>query len=104
MKSSLDYSGAERVSWTRARIVTVERPKKRLNAKTRKRCITNKRKARERDQLDTNHDERKSKSLFRMHNETNKRKERDWPVEKMTRKKTKNVYGCTMELMYIHPH
>ena len=73
--------------------MTIERPKKRPNAKTRKRCITNKRKARERDQLDTNHDERKSKSLFRMHNETNKRKERDQPVEKMTRKKTKNLDG-----------
>ena len=30
---------------------------------------------------------------FRMHNEENKRKERDQPVEKMTRKKTKNLDG-----------
>eukprot|EP00959_Pyramimonas_sp_CCMP1952_P106338 2223285-Pyramimonas_sp.AAC.2 len=37
--------------------------------------------------------ERKSKSLFGMHNENNKRKERDQPVEKMARKRTKNLDG-----------
>ena len=37
--------------------------------------------------------ERKSKLLFRIHNEDNKRKGRDQPVEKMTRKRPKNLDG-----------
>eukprot|EP00976_Prorocentrum_cordatum_P061914 1176505-Prorocentrum_minimum.AAC.2 len=47
------------------------------NEKTCVKCKTNKRKVKATG-------ERKSKSLFRMHNEENKRKERDQPVEKMT--------------------
>ena len=62
--------------------MVIGQPKKRLNnAKTREKYITNKRKVR--DQPDTNHGERKSKSLFQTH-KTNKRKERDQSVEKMT--------------------
>ena len=49
----------------------VEQPKKRPNAKARKKDTTNKRKIR--DQPDANHGERKSKSLFQKH-KTNKRK------------------------------
>eukprot|EP00976_Prorocentrum_cordatum_P089065 1187594-Prorocentrum_minimum.AAC.4 len=56
------------------------------NEKACEKCKTNKRKVKA-----TN--ERKSKSLFRMHNEENKRKERDQPVEKMTRKRRKNLDG-----------
>ena len=54
---------------------------KRLNnEKTREKYITNKRKVRDQPDLGgvdvhTNHGERKSKSLFRLHNETNTRKE-----------------------------
>eukprot|EP00976_Prorocentrum_cordatum_P071581 1180386-Prorocentrum_minimum.AAC.1 len=78
--------------------MVIERPKKRPNAKTtRKKCITNKRKVR--DQPDTNHGVGKSKSLFQKH-KTNKRKERDHSVEKMTRKKTKKLDGVDV---YIHP-
>ena len=51
----------------------VEQPKKRPNAKARKKDTTNKRKIR--DQPDANHSERKSKSLFQKH-KTNKKKER----------------------------
>ena len=40
----------------------------------------------------TNHGERKSKLLFQKH-KTNKRKERDQSVEKMTRKKAKKLDG-----------
>ena len=68
----------------------VEQPKKRPNAKARKKDTTNKRKIR--DQPDANHGERKSKSLFQKH-KTNKRKERDQSVEKMTRKQTKKLGG-----------
>ena len=37
--------------------------------------------------------EKKSKLLFRIHNEDYKRKGRDQPVEKMTRKRPKNLDG-----------
>ena len=40
-------------------------------------------------------------NTHKLHNETNKRKERDQPVEKMTRKKTKNLDGVDV---HIHPH
>ena len=61
----------------------VEQPKKRPNAKARKKEKTSKRKIR--DQPNTQSGERNLKSLFQKH-KTNKRKEIDRPVEKMTRK------------------
>ena len=57
------------------------------NEKTCEKCKTNKRKVKVTS-------ERKSKlSLFRIRNEENKRKGRDQPVEKMTRKRPKNLDG-----------
>ena len=56
------------------------------NEKTCEKCKTNKRKVKVTS-------ERKSKLLFRIHNEENKRKGRDQPVEKMTRKRPKNLDG-----------
>ena len=56
------------------------------NEKTCEKRKTNKRKVKVTS-------ERKSKLLFRIHNEDNKRKGRDQPVEKMTRKRPKNLDG-----------
>eukprot|EP00959_Pyramimonas_sp_CCMP1952_P087207 1824443-Pyramimonas_sp.AAC.1 len=66
----------------------VDQPKKRHNAKARRKETTKKRKMR--DQSETKPGKRKSKFLFQKHT-TNKRKERDQSAERTTRKKTKTL-------------
>ena len=63
------------------------------NEKTREKYRTNKRKERDQpDSVNSGHGERKPKLLFQKH-KTNRRKDRDQSVEKLSRKKAKNLDG-----------